>query len=433
MLLTFLKSYLTTKYCRNFRSRSELEKWQEKQVQKHLEWVLPRSEFYRNTIDQSRWRQSPLIDKAIMMEHFESINTVGIKKGEALDVAFKSEETRDFIPTINNISVGLSSGTSGNRGLFLVSPQERYAWAGALLAKCLPESILKPQKIALLLRANNNLYTTLQSQRIQFRFFDLLDPLEKTMQALKEFQPDIIAAPPSILLFLKDLRPKKIVSIAEVLDPLDEKILEERFNRPIHQIYQCTEGFLGTTCEKGTLHLNEDIAVIQKEYIDGHARKFIPIITDFSRYSQPIIRYRLNDILTETASPCSCGSPMTALESIEGRCDDIFYLKSIDGDSLIPIIPDFIRRAIISSSPAISEYRAVQTTFELIKISFNCAEPQRVDIEKTIENSLRNLFRLKNCETPKFQFFEMSSKPSHQKMRRVQREFNLENSVKNQT
>lgn len=421
MLLTLLKSYLRTKYCRNFKSFKQLENWQEKQVQHHLDWVLPRSPFYRNRINKNQWRQSPPIDKSLMMEHFNTINTAGISKEQAFDVALKSEESRNFTPVINEIAVGLSSGTSGNRGLFLVSPTERYSWAGTLLAKCLPKSILKPQKVALVLRANNNLYTTLQSKRIQFRFFDLLDPLEKTIQDLIEYQPDIIAAPPSILLLLRNIKPKKVISIAEVLDPLDEKKLTESFEQPIHQIYQCTEGFLATTCKKGTLHLNEDLVVIQKEYLEEHERKFIPIITDFSRFTQPIIRYRLNDILTEAKYPCTCGSPMTALESIEGRCDDIFYLKPLHGDTPIPIIPDFIRRAIISSSDAIQEYQAIQHRPDLITIAFASPEHIRKDIEKKIEHSLTTLFNKKNCQTPQLSFSQDLPKPSDKKLRRIKR------------
>ena len=66
---------------------------------------------------------------------------------------------------------------------------------------------------------------------------------------------------------------------------------------------------------------------IEKEYIDPATRRFVPVITDFSRTSQPIIRYRLNDILTEAAAPCACGSLFTAIERIEGRCDDTLYFS----------------------------------------------------------------------------------------------------------
>ncbi|WBV66998.1 hypothetical protein PGH44_06835 [Legionella pneumophila] len=49
---------------------------------------------------------------------------------------------------INNIAVGLSSGTSGSRGLFLVSEQERDAWAGIILAKAMPNGLRSRERIA---------------------------------------------------------------------------------------------------------------------------------------------------------------------------------------------------------------------------------------------------------------------------------------------
>jgi hypothetical protein len=41
------------------------------------------------------------------------------------------------------LTVGLSSGTSGNRGVFLVSRAERLRWAGILLGRALPGHLLK--------------------------------------------------------------------------------------------------------------------------------------------------------------------------------------------------------------------------------------------------------------------------------------------------
>ena len=55
---------------------------------------------------------------------------------------FRIEKTRDFTPKINNITIGLSSGTSGNRGIFLVSEQEKTLWALYTLNKILQQYIL---------------------------------------------------------------------------------------------------------------------------------------------------------------------------------------------------------------------------------------------------------------------------------------------------
>lgn len=46
------------------------------------------------------------------------------------------------------MTVGLSSGTSGNRGLFLVSEREQDAWTGTVLAKLLPGGLWRKARIA---------------------------------------------------------------------------------------------------------------------------------------------------------------------------------------------------------------------------------------------------------------------------------------------
>jgi len=310
-------------------------------------------------------------------------------------------------------------------------------WAGAMLAKVLPGSIFEKHRIALFLRANSNLYTTVQSGWIRFEYFDLLDPIEHHLECLNEFQPTILVAPPSMLRFLAQasadetlyITPQKIISVAEVLDPLDEAFIHQRFGQIVHQVYQCTEGFLGSTCQYGTLHLNEDIVAIQKEYLDAELRKFVPIITDFHRTSQPIIRYRLDDILTERTSPCPCDSVMMALEGIEGRCDDLFFLHSQAKDKWVAAFPDFIRRAIITSSPDIEAYVVRQLQPDVLEIALKAKIPaaELADIHHVITQSLHQLFLGLGCAIPNIRYTEMAKEqPSLSKLKRVVRCFSLE-------
>ena len=52
-----------------------------------------------------------------MMTHFNELNTQGVDRDEALDLAIESEKTRNFTELKGEIAVGLSSGTSGRSGL----------------------------------------------------------------------------------------------------------------------------------------------------------------------------------------------------------------------------------------------------------------------------------------------------------------------------
>jgi putative adenylate-forming enzyme len=437
--LAILRQYLLTKYVRKFQSRQQLLAWQNTKVIGFLTEILPKSRFYHDRyqgLDLSSWQTFPIIDKSTMMANFDDLNTVGIAKDSAFTLAIEAETTRNFSPTIQGYTIGLSSGTSGNRGLFLVSPAERQLWAGSILAKALPHSIFTSERIAFFLRANSNLYETVQRQRIRFEYFDLFAAVENHIDRLNRIDPTILVAPPSMLLLLAAARtrgelrilPEKIIAVAEVLDPLDATYLSECFGRTIHQLYQCTEGFLGSTCADGTLHLNEDILVIQKEYIDRQLGKFMPIITDFNRRTQPIIRYRLDDILTERQDLCPCGSVFTALASIEGRCDDIFWLPNLTGERLISIFPDFIRRAIMTASVDIQAYRVVQTSPTAIEVFVKVPPALQPAIQQQIYLSLTDLFEQSHCQIPNISYQEyVQSTEHHHKLRRIQRAFTPDN------
>src|SRR5262249_38661169 len=138
------------------------------------------------------WSRLPPIGKAEMMANFDRFNTAGIRREEAMGTALRAETGRDFRPTLNGLTGGLSSGTSGHRGLFLVSPAEQAGWAGVLLARALPALHPRSYRIALFLRSNSNLYERLGSRWLQFRWFDLMTPLEKAIQELNSFRPDIL-------------------------------------------------------------------------------------------------------------------------------------------------------------------------------------------------------------------------------------------------
>lgn len=434
-IMTLLKQYVKTKWlARRFSSREQLLQWQEGQIRTLLSRILPASPFYRNRLESpAQWRQLAPIDKKLMMDHFDELNTCGIKKEEAFAIACKAEETRDFTPQLNGVTVGLSSGTSGNRGLFLVGQQEQAKWAGVILAKALPGPLWSTHRIAFFLRVNSNLYTAVNRRRIQFAFFDLQLPLEEHVARLNEYQPTVLVAPASMLRMLANAKsqgklrisPIKVISVAEVLDPLDRVYIEEAFGQLVHQIYQCTEGLLAVTCSHGTLHVNEDLVVLEKEYLDEQKERFFPIITDFSRTTQPIIRYRLNDILTEKQTPCPCGSVFMALETIEGRADDLFVFLHASEAGMVSVFPDFIRRAVITSSDAIEEYTVRQVSLEQIEVSLlmKTGVGPSMEEQEHVRKSLEDVIAEQQGRLPAIAFTPYHLNLGTKKLRRVERMF----------
>lgn len=321
--------------------------------------------------------QLPTMDKAQLMNHFAAYNCAGIGLPEARAVALAAEQSRDFSPRLGDYSVGLSSGTSGSPAVFLVSPSEQARWAGILLAKTLPAALLQqllcfwraPLRIAFFLRANSNLYQTLNSRRIDFRFYDLTQPLAAQNDALNQFQPQVLVAPASVLQQLCQwqqrgelaLAPSHLVNVAEVLEDPVRALINRSFPAAcLQQIYQATEGFLGYSCEAGRLHLNETHLVIERQWLDPQQLRFTPVITDFSRTTQTIVRYQLNDLLQADPEACPCGRAEAVIARVEGRSDEILWARQLQTSQWQALFPDTLRQHLLAFAPALSDYRIIQ-------------------------------------------------------------------------
>lgn len=376
---------------------------------KKFQSTLAKSPFYSELANQNTALENyPLMNKQVFMEQFDRINIHGITKEAANKIAYEAETSRVFSPMIGPITVGLSSGTSGNRGLFLVDKKERAQWVAYVLDRVIGFS-LKKRSVAFFLRANSNLYDSVKSKVLNFEFFDLLDDLQTHVSRLNALKPTILVAQPSMLLALAQemekglfsIQPEKIISVAEVLYPEDKLYLERIFGQQIHQVYQCTEGFLASTCPEGVLHFHEDYLIIEKKYLDETKTRFHPIITDLKRYSQPIVRYELNDIIHELTD-CPCGLKTTAIEKIEGRSDDVLHFENKDGMTT-KIFPDFFRRAIILSDPSIIDYMLVQRSENLLELYIDGADERFENAQKELK-SLLQFYLIEGVEINRINF-----------------------------
>lgn len=359
-----------------FTDRAALERRQHALLDGFLRHVAAHSPYYAPYAGQplAAW---PRMDKARMLADFDRINTAGLRLADVMDEALAAEHSRDFAPLLRGYTVGLSSGTSGRRGVFVVSDAERAAWAGTLLAKALPGGLFgQVHRVALLLRANSNLYETVRLPWLKFQFFDLFAPFGDVVAGLAAYRPTVVVAPAQVLRELAlqrdrlgGLPPFQAISAAEVLDGRDRALIECAFGR-VHELYQATEGFLAATCSHHRLHLNEEYLHVEPEWLpdagDGR-RRFVPVITDFSRLTQPVVRYRLDDILVAASAPCPCGSATLAIDAVEGRCDDALVLPSARAGD-VTVFADLVNRALARTLPPTADYRLVQNEASALRL-----------------------------------------------------------------
>lgn len=404
-----------------FTEREKLHAWQEKKLRMFRRKVLSNSPWFRRWVSLP-FEQWPLMDKALMMTHFDEMNTAGLRQQELMACALSSERSRDFKPKVGRFSVGLSSGSSGRRGLFVVSPREQQIWAAGVLAKALPEGLFAGERVALFLRADNHLYHSVNNRWLSLAFYDLFAPFRQQLPRLERQSPTLIVAPAQVLRALAlavmagelSLNVKKVISVAEVLDAQDRALLQQVFG-DVGEIYQATEGFLAATCRCGTLHLNEEFLYIEPEWLDE--RRFVPIITDFTRTTQPIVRYRLDDVLVSSDKPCACGSATRALERIEGRQDDQLLLPGCDGTAQT-VFADPCSRVLAQMLPLTADYRLMQIAAGDLELIANCNQT----VLEQCRVALEQLFTCQGIDTSRLAWSLVSQTPPTQfdsKRRRI--------------
>ncbi|WP_252089714.1 F390 synthetase-related protein [Pseudomonas sp. MWU13-3659] len=430
--LRSLGAFIVSRYALRFRRRDRLEAWQARCLAGFMARVMPRSQRFEG-VRHANLQALPLMDKSTLMGDFAGFNTRALSLEQVLPVALEAERSRDFSPTLGDITVGLSSGTSGAQGVFLVSSEERQRWAGILLARTLPRALLPrllcpwlaPLRVAFFLRANSRLYTTLASRRIDFAFHDLTLGLEASLARLAQHNPDVLVAPATVLRGLAQaalagrlaLAPRHILSVAEVLESPDADLVEQAFGRRPQQIYQASEGFLGYTCEAGTLHLNESHLHIEPQWLDAARTRFQPIITDFSRRTQLIVRYRLNDILRVANAPCRCGRAERAIAAVEGRADEVLWLPRSDGRQLAPLYPDVLRRSLLMLGPALEEYQVRQHGLDWQVDVLGAGD--HTQLCQRLATALAELCQAHGLQPPRLSFGHWQAPPPHSKRRRL--------------
>lgn len=274
-----------------------------------------------------RLEDMPIVDVAEIRHDYGQWNSLGLTDTQIRQMADNPQPDN---AQAGDISVGYSSGTAGQRGLFMADAAERADYIGQSLARLLPlAALLKRQRLALHLRSNSALYSDVSRSRFAFAHFPLDRPAAESWTALQAWHPTILIAPPHRLLAMARDAMGSLPSLrhlfygSEPMSRAEADWLQSRFGlRPL-PIYQATEGFLGAACPRGALHLNDHSLEIELEPVPG-TPGFCPIITDLRRHSQPIVRVRGDDYLELADQPCPCGFAGRVIAPPAGRVQQIW-------------------------------------------------------------------------------------------------------------
>jgi len=407
--------YILSKYRFKFWTVKDIEKYQDKKAKEIAKYAVEHSKFFKehyNKYNINKFSSLPIANKKTMMGNLTDYNTLGLNKDDLINFALNVEKTRDFSKRFNGINIGMSSGTSGNKGIVITTKEEEnYIKAMYASRLVLP----KGEKIncAFILRISTPAFDYHQSGN-KLTYINQLQPIEKTIEQLEKLNPNIVSAPPSMLkLLAKELQekrlkisPKLVYSYAEVLYPDVKEYLKNSFKCEVHEIYQGSEGCYALTCRQGNLHINEDMVLFELLDDRGLVTKdgepcHKLLVTDLHKKSQPIIRYELNDIITISKEKCSCGSNFRVVKQIQGRADDMFWGLRKDTKEPQFIFQDYIGRTIISTSENIEEYQATQDSYTEIILRIQLKKGSNKEkIKEQLIQKLKKVFSKCGCIEP---------------------------------
>lgn len=362
-------------------TEARLRDHQRRRLARQLAYIGARSPFYRELFPAgpASLAEVPAMDKRQMMERFDDINTAGLVRDDL--IAFRIEQERLGLTDLyqGRYAVGLSSGTSGNKVLTVLSPSERRRYAMLLWARAgLPPGIPSP-RVLFALRTNNPAFVAVTRLGVTLRYVDYFVPVADLVDLINTERLNVVTGPPSLLTSLAEhaaqLRSPidAVISYAEELDDATRRRIGASLGAPVTEIYQGAEGMLGFSCPDGHLHLSEDVCLF--EFTDagdplGNARAVI--VTDLYRRTQPFIRYQLGDLLEIGGRDCSCGSAFRRITRIHGRSDSVFILPS-KTHGTVRLMPDYVRRSINQASGDVLEYQAIQRSPTSIEIRVELA------------------------------------------------------------
>lgn len=381
----------------------------------HLKWVVKEIPFYEKLkLHKISLEAFPIINKSIWIDNYSELNNLNLHYNNLYNEAKKQEISRDFNGLYQGYTIGLSSGTSGKPGIILVSKNERAIWVATILKNIIGLKF-KKRKVAFFLRSNSTLYEAVKSKLLEFSYFDLSLPLDQLKQQLLEYKPEIIVAPSTVLnkilenqdsVSLNSL--EQIIAVAEVFDDLTKNALKNQFPKvQLSEVYQATEGLLAYTCKLGNMHFNSN--QIHAEFEDlplANDRETLPnnvlrkqlIITDFTRKAQPLIRYRMGDIVQISQNICPCGSLNTMIYKIEGRQEDCLHFNNKMGDS-IWLFPDSVRQWIIQSSQNVIDFYVTQLDNKTVQVQLNIVESEFEIVKPFIQRKFEEFSQVNGLES----------------------------------
>lgn len=400
---------------------------QARRLRRLLAHAKSRSPFYAEHLrhinpDRFRLEDLPPVSKTELMEHFDDVVTDRRLKLRDLE-AFMSDPQRLGQWYLGEYAV---SRTSGTQGVQAVIVQNRRMMELLFALQMTRGTVFPTTPWGIVLRLLQRVrlavitigrsffpsaaalaYAPKASRRFVKRLWlHHIEPLEEVVARLNRFRPQVLLAYANVLvilarealagrLILPDLR--QVINMSEPLSDGARALISRAFGLPVTNNYALGECMALTTgCPRGIgMHVQADWAIL--EVVDKNYRPVPPgqpgdkvLVTNLYNTVQPFIRYEVNDVVTLSPSACPCGSPLPLVLHVEGRTDEVLWIRVGDRYKLLHpyVLVDFL-----DEYPPVGWYQIIQTERNRFLLRAQPAPKRTVspeELRQVIERGLKH-------------------------------------------
>jgi phenylacetate-CoA ligase len=353
--------------------RERLDAFQRERLDALAAHARARSPFWRERLPRGRVRlaELPILTKGDLTGSFDELVT---------DRRLRLADLLEHLDRIDGDALYLgeframtSSGSSGRKAVFVYDRTawihccgmflRRSAWAG--IRPTLPRT-----RIAMVWGASPTHMSRRGAASLDVGVHRLCrlsvtQPLSELVARLNAFRPQHLNAYPSIAARLADeqlggrlrLRLDGLTTNSETLTPAVRDRLEQVFGVRPSNFYATTEGLYGNDCPHGSMHLFDDVCIV--ENVDDEGDPVPPgevgarlLVTNLFNRVQPLIRFEVTDLVAVEPEPCPCGRTLMRLRSLEGRAEEVLDLGGVTVHPL--------QFALVTADPDVREFQVVQ-------------------------------------------------------------------------
>ncbi len=342
-------------------TQRQLREVQRTRLQKLLRHVVAKSRFYsslyaeqgitQDNVGKVRLADLPTVNKEVLMKNFDDVVCNRELRKDRLE-AFVGNRENVVRKFLGKYTVLHTSGSSGIIGLFVYGPSD---WAQVkaitfLRIGRLGINFSKSERYAFIGAIDGNFSAATLSRDVprliaRTVLLSINEPLDIICCKVDEFQPTMLAGYASGIYLLAqqqlnasiNIHPRRIMCTGDPLTPVMRNTIRQAFGSDPKDFYGASEAMaFGIECDEyGRHHLFEDWVIC--EVLDDKLRPVRPgdlgrlHITNLYNYTQPLIRYAMNDEIIISEKPCQCGRPFRVVEQIAGRKEEFLWFARPDG------------------------------------------------------------------------------------------------------